>query len=115
MKFGKVWGSTSPIETNGVFEFHRIEIKSGGYCSKHKHKHKHNGFFVESGKLEIHVWKKNYELVDITVLNAGDYTSVPPGEFHMFKCIEDTVCFELYWAKFDHDDIERENVGGTGE
>jgi len=42
MKSGKIWGTTERIEANGVFEFHRIEIEAGGYCSKHLHKHKWN-------------------------------------------------------------------------
>ena len=25
--------------------------------------------------------------------------------------LEDCIAFELYWAEFDHDDIERETVG----
>jgi len=25
--------------------------------------------------------------------------------------VEDTVAFELYWAEFNHDDIQRETVG----
>lgn len=112
-KFGKVWGSTELLEANGVLEFHRAEINAGYQCSKHLHKYKWNGFFVESGVLEIHVWKNNYDLVDITVLKAGDYTKVPPGEKHMFVCKEDCVCFELYWAEFAHNDIERDSVGGA--
>ena len=38
MKAGKVWGQTELLEANGVLEFHRIEAKAGGVCSKHKHK-----------------------------------------------------------------------------
>ena len=34
-----------------------------------------------------------------------------PGEYHQFEAVEDTVAFELYWAEFDHEDIERETVG----
>lgn len=112
MKAGKIWGHTHQIEANNFFEFHRIETKAGYQCSKHLHEHKWNGFFVESGTLEIHVWKKGYDLVDITVLKAGDYTKVPPGEYHKFVCTEDAIAFELYWAQFDHEDIERETVGG---
>lgn len=111
MKAGKVWGDTSLLEANGVLEFHRIEVKAGGTCSKHLHKHKWNGFFVESGCLEIRVWKNNYDLVDVTVLNPGDWTKVEPGEYHQFFARENTVAFELYWAEFDHDDIQRETVG----
>ena len=108
---GKVWGTTELIEANSSLEFHRIEINAGGTCSKHKHKYKWNGFFVESGKLAIKVWKNNYDLVDVTVIGSGQYTRVAPGEYHQFEALEDTVAFELYWANFDHEDIERETVG----
>ena len=108
---GKVWGQTELIEANSSLEFHRIEIKKGGTCSKHKHKYKWNGFFVESGKLAVRVWKNNYDLVDETVISNGQYTRVSPGEYHQFEALEDTVAFELYWANFDHEDIERETVG----
>jgi len=108
---GKVWGQTELIEANSSLEFHRIEIKQGGCCSKHKHKFKFNGFYVVSGKLLVRIWKNNYDLVDETTLSAGQYTVVSPGEYHQFEALEDTVAFELYWANFDHDDIERESVG----
>jgi quercetin dioxygenase-like cupin family protein len=111
MKAGKVWGGTELLEANGVLEFHRIEARAGGVCSKHKHKFKWNGFFVEHGKLIIRVWKNNYDLVDETILGPGDFTKVMPGEYHQFEALEDTVAFELYWAEFDHDDIERDTVG----
>ena len=47
MKAGKVWGDTVNIFSNHNFEFHRIQVKKGGYCSKHKHLHKFNGFYIE--------------------------------------------------------------------
>ena len=108
---GKVWGKTEMVHKNGVLEFHRIETKKGGECSKHKHQFKWNGFFVESGKLKIKVWKNDYDLVDETILGPGDFTQVKPGEYHSFECLEDAVAFELYWAEFDHNDIVRETVG----
>jgi hypothetical protein len=36
---------------------------------------------------------------------------VAPGEYHQFEAVQDTIAFELYWAEFDHSDIERETVG----
>jgi len=108
---GKVWGQTELLEANGVLEFHRIEAKAGGVCSKHKHKHKWNGFFVEKGKLLIRTWKNSYNLVDETIIGPGQYTKIAPGEYHQFEALEDTIAFELYWAEFDHNDIERETVG----
>ena len=110
---GKVWGKTENVFTNHNFEFHRIEVNAGGYCSKHKHVHKYNGFFVESGKLVVSVWKSGYDLVDKTEISAGQFHVVPPGEFHVFEALEDTVAFELYWAEFDSNDIVRENHGGV--
>ena len=114
MKAGKVWGQTELIHANGVLEFPRIETKKGGVCRKHKHKYKCNGFFVESGKLLIRAWKNDYDLTDETILEAGDFTQIKPGEFHQFEALEDSVAFELYWAEFDHNDIERESTGHAG-
>jgi mannose-6-phosphate isomerase-like protein (cupin superfamily) len=108
---GKVWGQTKLIEANGVLELHRIDVVAGGKCSEHCHQSKWNGFYVESGKLLIRVWKEKYSLVDETILGPGDYTKVPPGEFHQFVALTDVVAYELYWAEFDHDDIRRRSVG----
>ena len=111
MKAGKIWGQTELIHANGVLEFHRIEYKKNVACSKHKHEFKWNGFCVESGKMMVKVWQKDYDLIDETILNAGDFMRVKPGVFHQFIGLEDGVAFELYWAEFDHNDIKRESVG----
>tara|TARA_R100000951_G_scaffold12719_1_gene10202 strand:+ start:1833 stop:2321 length:489 start_codon:yes stop_codon:yes gene_type:complete len=108
---GKVWGTTELVEANGALEFHRIEMKKGGVCSKHLHRYKWNGFYVESGIMLIRTWQRDYDLVDETIVEAGDYHKVKPGLYHQFECIESGVAFELYWAEFNHNDIERENVG----
>jgi len=114
MKAGKIWGTTELVEANGTLEFHRIEMVKGGVCSKHMHEFKWNGFFVESGKLIIRVWQKDYDLVDETIIGPGQYTKVKPGLYHQFECLEDGVAFELYWAEFNHNDIKRETVGYSG-
>ena len=108
---GKVWGQTELIEANGALEFHRIEMNTGGVCSKHLHEFKWNGFYVESGSMLIRVWQKDYDLVDETVLVAGDYTKVKPGVYHQFECIEAGIAYELYWAELNTSDIKRESVG----
>jgi mannose-6-phosphate isomerase-like protein (cupin superfamily) len=111
MKAGKVWGTTEQVEANGALEFHRIEMNAGGVCSKHMHEYKWNGFFVESGKLKIKVWQKDYDLVDETIIGPGQYTKVKPGLYHQFECLESGVAFELYWAELSHNDIKRDSVG----
>lgn len=114
MRSGKVWGVTELLEANGVLEFHRIEMEAGGVCSKHLHEFKWNGFYCESGKMLIRVWQNDYDLVDETILEAGQYTKVKPGVYHQFECLEDGIAFELYWAEFNHYDIKRESVGYKG-
>ena len=114
MKAGKVWGTTELIEANGAMEFHRIEMKKNGVCSMHLHKYKWNGFYVESGKMRVKVWQKDYDLIDETVIGAGQYTKVKPGLYHQFECLEDGVAFEIYWAEFAHNDNVRETTGFMG-
>jgi mannose-6-phosphate isomerase-like protein (cupin superfamily) len=117
MKAGKIWGNTELVHANGVLEFHRIEYRAGYKCSEHYHKHKWNGFFVESGKMIVRVWQTADQegLVDETILQAGDFTQVKPGLVHQFEGLEDGVAFELYWAEFNHNDIERRTVGTSVE
>lgn len=111
-KQGKVWGSTELITlVPGVVEMHRIEANKGGVCSKHSHQSKTNGFYVESGRLLIREWQNSYDLVDETILEPGDYCTVPPGVYHQFEVLEDCVAFELYYANLVTDDIVRESVG----
>ena len=110
-KAGKIWGETELILANSSCELHRIDYRKGGVCSKHKHEWKWNGFYVVSGQMKIRVWQNDYDLVDETVLNPGDFTAVKPGAYHTFEGLEDGVAFELYWANFSHNDIIRENTG----
>jgi quercetin dioxygenase-like cupin family protein len=111
VKSGKVWGTTEQIAATPAFEFHRIEIKTGGYCSKHRHQGKWNGFYLESGKLLIRTWKGENE--DATTLQPGDYTQVQPGLYHQFEALENCVAYELYWAQYEASDIDRQNLGGV--
>jgi len=111
-KHGKVWGCTKNLFCKNNVEIHRIEVKEGGYCSKHKHNHKYNSFFVERGRLKITVWKNDYELVDETIISDQEMSTVQPKDYHKFEAIEDTVAYEIYWTEIDKEDIIRENCGG---
>jgi mannose-6-phosphate isomerase-like protein (cupin superfamily) len=113
MKQGKVWGSTELIIKTESLEVHRIEVKKGGYCSTHTHKYKHNMFFVEFGLLEIHVFKNDYELEDITLLENQEKTSVRPNEYHYFKALDTTIAYEIYYVEPIGLDIIRKNHGGV--
>jgi len=108
---GKVWGTTEPILQNSAIEIHRIVVKAGAYCSQHKHQSKINAFYVIKGELEIKRWK-DYGLCDSTYLVDGEMSIVPPGEEHMFKAHQDTEALEIYWSELNHNDIQRQSVGG---
>jgi len=112
-KLGKIWGNTFPLFNKNNVEIHRIEINKGGFCSKHKHVYKYNCFFVETGKLKISVWKNDYDLKDITILNNKESTIIPHGEYHQFEALEDTICYEIYWVELNENDIVRDNHGGN--
>lgn len=109
---GKIWGSTQSIFNKNNIEIHRIEILKGGYSSKHKHDFKHNAFFIETGKLKITIWKKDYDLIDETIIVDKQMCIVKPQEFHMFEAIEKTIAYEIYWTEISSNDIIRINCGG---
>jgi mannose-6-phosphate isomerase-like protein (cupin superfamily) len=111
MIFGKVWGNTQCIFNTNNVSIHRINIQKGSQCSKHYHLHKFNTFFVESGKLKILVWQKDYDLIDETILSASQSTVVKPGLYHMFYALEDTIAYEIYHTELDENDIIRETCG----
>ena len=101
-----------PLLANSAVEIHQIEFKKGKRCSKHNHQTKSNFFFVLSGCLMIRVWQKDYDLVDETTLEAGEFTTVKPGLDHEFVGLEDGHALEVYWAELNHNDIVRTDHGG---
>ena len=123
---GKVWGTTEALLVTPLIEVHKITIDAGGYCSMHKHEFKWNMFYLLYGKIDIHVQKNDYDLVDVTRLyQPGDFTSVAPNEYHMFKeHVEDEEmvrewgsvnaagALEIYYLEPISKDIIRETVGG---
>ncbi len=109
--YGKIWGNTRCVFDNPIVSVHRIEINKGSRCSKHYHQHKHNMFYIEKGKLQISVYQKSYDLVDITILEDNQSSTVSPGLYHEFLALEDTVAYEIYFISLDHNDIVRENCG----
>jgi len=108
---GKVWGVTQCIHVGPYSETHYLEINKGGFCSNHCHKYKWNRFYIINGILQVTMYKENGE--DVTVLEKGMATDVPPGIFHRFKCLEDCRCLEVYWIDdLNPFDIDRKDDGG---
>lgn len=118
---GKLWGTTQPLfDFNGT-ELHIIKTKAGGFCSEHYHDFKWNRFIVLSGKIKVTIFDKNMdpnsneELEDVTILEAGMASDVPPRKWHIFEALEDSVALECYWVELDPGDIIRRTVGGMRE
>jgi quercetin dioxygenase-like cupin family protein len=112
IKEGKIWGDTIELFNKNNVSIHRINAKKDHFCSKHKHDFKYNIFYVESGKLKIEHWQVDYDLVDITILSAGESCSVPPKHYHRFTALEDTVAYEIYYVELLNNDISRIDCGG---
>ncbi len=110
MRQGKNWGYTTEFFRNAVVSAHHLEIKKDRYCSEHRHEHKYNVFYVISGKLKITIWRDAMTL-DVTVLERGQTSAVPPGFYHKFEALEDTNCIEIYQVLLIDPDIERRTQG----
>ena len=113
IKQSKIWGSTSKIFEKNDVSFHKIEIKSGGFCSKHIHKYKFNLFLIEKGSLEIEIWQQN-GIMDRTIISEGEMSEIPPSVYHRFRALTDVIAFEIYYTVLLDDDILRDDSGGTG-
>ena len=110
----KIWGTTQCMYVCEKSETHYLKINAGSFCSRHKHLMKWNRFCLLHGKLKVIIYRPNSE--DTTILEAGQFTDVPPGDFHRFEAIEDSECLEIYWVDdLDMFDIERSDSGGIKE
>lgn len=114
MKSGKIWGLTEVILSTPFIEVHRLSILPSARCSWHMHTAKFNCFLVLSGRMVIERRKREYKLIDRTVLESGDLCTVPPGEYHRFVTEDcEARAIEIYYPKELSEDIVREDVGGV--
>ena len=111
MKNGKIWGHTQKLYSKNNTSIHRIVINKDSCCSKHYHDSKYNIFFIESGKLLIKHWQNDYNLIDETILNAGELCEIPPKHYHQFIALEDTIAYEIYYVLLNDQDIYRDTCG----
>lgn len=111
---GKNWGYTTEFFRNAMVSAHHLEINEGGFCSEHYHKHKYNLFYVIAGVLEITIWREDGK-PDVTIIEAGQSTGVPPEFYHKFKALTECECIEVYQVLLNEPDIERRTRGGSKE
>ena len=112
----KAWGLSREIFREERIEMIRIDVRPGGFSSRHKHLAKHNGFLVVSGRLTVTCFDE--DLPAEGILSAGDdLFVVPAGVEHGFFAGEGpVVAYEIYLAAgeapVDPLDIQRRDVGG---
>lgn len=111
----KVWGRTKCVFIGNNFEVHELEIKAGGYSSRHRHR-KWNRFHVMTGRLKVEQFDTPDSQPDDRILNPGDFFLVAPETWHRFVALEDCHVLEVYWTTdIDPLDIERFDEGGILE
>ena len=108
----KFWGKTQCIFVGPFSEMHFAQSISKGFCSEHRHHNKWNRFFVIKGELKVTIFKKDGN--DETIIADGQFTDVPPGDWHTFECIKDCQFIEVYWVDIlSAEDIDRRSSGGV--
>lgn len=116
----KLWGRTRCVAKGPAFEVHELEIKMGGFSSKHKHR-KWNMFLVQSGTLDVEAFHKSNPTgpaTDVVTLIGGqnDRIEVQPDFIHRFRAQSDCRVLEVYWTdQIDPGDIKRYDEGGLAK
>lgn len=110
----KLWGQTQSVLVTDKVHVATAFIKKGGYSSKHLHKNNWNRFVVQSGVLQIDIYRNNK--TETIELRAGDVLDVEPNLKHRMTALEDVHLTEIYWSatdEFDVEDIQRDDTGGV--
>jgi mannose-6-phosphate isomerase-like protein (cupin superfamily) len=114
LKLEKTWGQVEHIFSSPFAALSVLDVKAGGYSSRHYHQHRVNRFYVKSGAIDVVQYDKsgNREVVRRT-LRAGDLADVGPNIVHRFEVKEPGIVIEFYFpADLREDDIVRLDVGG---
>jgi len=61
--------------------------------------------------LELTIWRDG-KAPDVTIIEAGQSTAIPPSFYHKFKGIKKCEAIEIYQVLLIEPDIERRTTGG---
>lgn len=108
----KEWGAIVPLWNNGTAYLDELRINKGGKSSKHRHAKLFNVFRVKTGKIRLMIWDGDTRSGPrkILLMPHVEAVTVPPGIFHRFVAIEDSVVYEVCRVSSgvaDREDIER--------
>lgn len=110
----KPWGVSELLVREPSFEFYRLTIKAGGYCSIHFHQHKLQYLFVVTGKLRLKTFTTAGRVAEERDCGTGDCVICDLDIRHQFEAITDCVAYEVYQSQdqLDAEDIVRLSEGG---
>lgn len=106
----KVWGERWLLREDSTHATSVLHLIEGTRCSWHRHRAKFNLFVVISGHIQIVVQEQD-EKRGIEVLGGQTFT-VPPGVYHEFQALADSVVVEEMFVSYDEGDIVRLDSGG---
>lgn len=111
----KAWGSVRHLFNTPQCAVSVLDVKKGGYSSRHYHEWRVNRFLVQSG--EIDVVHYNGSIEERYNLKPGDVHDVAAGVVHRFEVKESGVIVEVYWPSqgVSFTDIKRLDIGGCSE
>ncbi|MEY4592787.1 MAG: hypothetical protein RIR18_1682 [Pseudomonadota bacterium] len=81
-------------------EVNYIESFAGTVRGNHYHRATTEAIFLIEGKVEVTITQKD-QAPWVSILGAGDTVIIPPGETHVFRCLDDTKWINLLSEKFD--------------
>lgn len=91
----KGWGKELWI-ANKAYCGKKMQLDKGKKCSVHYHKNKEETFYIQSGKMELRLWKNGFPGPETKiVLGPGEIIHLIPGDIHQFFGLEDCTFFEF--------------------
>lgn len=108
----KSWGHEDWIY-NGRYCGKKLHVTKGKACSFHYHKVKDEVMYLESGKIVLtYGWDEDLSHAATITLTPDMAFHIPPGMWHKFQGLEDSVITEFSTHHNDKDVVRAGQQGG---
>ena len=116
----KVWGRVAHLFVSEFAATSLLEVMANSWCSIHYHEYRANAFAVQSGRIVVDYWPRNFYAeapIESVELGAGESIQIPSMVVHRFRVLESGLVVETYWPdtmirQVTIEDIVRFNEGG---
>ena len=104
----KSWGTKTELFKNDLCEVSVLQLNENRRCSWHRHRSKWNQFYVLQGSIVVKTEDGESEV------GAGQVFTTSPTQWHEFRTPKESALVqEIMYVRYDCEDIEREDKGGT--